>query len=210
MHIRPLAYLAVAVLSLHSLLHARPVDPSRATKLAYDFLQSVQPQGGRNLGILKGEETPTFYVYNREEGAGGFVLVSKDDSRGAILGYSTQGRFVLDSLPEGLRTIFLSWMPASTSAQEARRIDFPQPMKKPITPLLKSKWGQIGYQYNSLTPLFNGSHSPSGCVATAVAQIMYYHQWPPRGKGSHKHFTPQIGTVDFSKHTLHWDQMLAH
>ena len=208
MHIRPLAYVAVAFFSLHSLLHARPVDPSRATKLAYDFLQSVQPQGGRNLGILKGEETPAFYVYNREEGAGGFVLVSKDDSRGAILGYSTQGRFVLDSLPEGLRTIFLSWMPASSSAQEARRIDFPQPMKKPITPLLKSKWGQIGYQYNSLTPLFNGSHSPSGCVATAVAQIMYYHQWPLRGKGSHKHFNPQIGTVDFSKHTYHWDQML--
>ena len=53
-----------------------------------------------------------------------------------------------------------------------------------IEPLLKTIWYQDA-PYNLLTPIYNGDddkmkgkHGATGCVATALAQVMYYHQWP--------------------------------
>jgi len=55
-----------------------------------------------------------------------------------------------------------------------------QPDRKNIEPLLQTAWGQ-GSPYNLLCPVKNGKHCQTGCVATAMAQIMHYHQWPAEG-----------------------------
>ena len=50
-----------------------------------------------------------------------------------------------------------------------------------ITPMLVTKWNQGNVNnptYNQYCPSLNGMYAVTGCVATAVAQIMYYHQWP--------------------------------
>ncbi len=54
-------------------------------------------------------------------------------------------------------------------------------------PLLTSAWHQ-GYPYNALCPMGDGGRCAVGCVATAAAQIMYYHQWPPVGEGSYSYY----------------------
>lgn len=46
-----------------------------------------------------------------------------------------------------------------------------------ISPLLNTKWGQ-GHPYNLLCPTRSGQHCQTGCVATAMAQVMKYHEWP--------------------------------
>lgn len=65
-------------------------------------------------------------------------------------------------------------------------------------PLLQSTWHQ-GAPYNDLTPAGDtscsdpncigpGGHTLVGCVATATAQVMFYHQWPPSGTDSHSYW----------------------
>lgn len=46
-----------------------------------------------------------------------------------------------------------------------------------IGPLLNTKWGQ-GFGYNEFTPLMDCGRAPTGCVATAVAQVMKFHEHP--------------------------------
>ena len=82
-----------------------------------------------------------------------------------------------------------------------------------IGPLLESTWEQ-GNPYNQMCPLGNGGTCVVGCVATAAAQIMRYHQWPPNGEGSHSYFWEgdppvpgQTLTADFSD-AYDWDNIL--
>jgi len=56
-------------------------------------------------------------------------------------------------------------------------------------PLLTTAWHQ-GSPYNDLCPMGDGGRCVVGCVATAAAQIQYYHQWPPQGEGSHTYYWP--------------------
>ena len=56
-----------------------------------------------------------------------------------------------------------------------------------VGPLLTTAWHQ-GSPYNNLCPQGDGGRCVVGCVATAAAQIMYYHQWPPMGQGSHAYY----------------------
>ena len=60
------------------------------------------------------------------------------------------------------------WMGLATMVH-AQRTD--------IAPLLKTQWGQ-GNPYNLQCPVKNGKHCQTGCVATAMAQVMRHHEWP--------------------------------
>lgn len=86
-----------------------------------------------------------------------------------------------------------------------------KPKYKPVSPLLCDiSWDQT-YPYNLMTPCYVGTtHSATGCVATAMAQIMYYHKYPAQGAGQ-KTYKPetlnQTITVDFSKSHYGWDVM---
>jgi hypothetical protein len=58
-----------------------------------------------------------------------------------------------------------------------------------VGPLLSTAWDQF-YPYNMYCPTGDGGQCVVGCVATAMAQIMWYHQWPPAGQGSHSYYWP--------------------
>ena len=52
-----------------------------------------------------------------------------------------------------------------------------------VNPLIQTKWGQ-GFSYNSQTPYlgctnpYNNGYALTGCVATSMAQIMKFHNYP--------------------------------
>ena len=52
--------------------------------------------------------------------------------------------------------------------------------REAITPMVQTQWGQ-GSPYNLLCPTQGGQHCQTGCVATAMAQVMRYHEWPKHG-----------------------------
>ncbi|MDE6576713.1 MAG: C10 family peptidase, partial [Muribaculaceae bacterium] len=71
--------------------------------------------------------------------------------------------------------------------------------------LLKTAdWGQ-GAPYNNLCPTVEGKKAPTGCVATAMAIAMKYHNWPDytRGDVQTDYYFPELG-FDFSKYTIDW------
>lgn len=77
-----------------------------------------------------------------------------------------------------------------------------------VGPLLTSKWGQEN-PYNMYTPRINRQETPTGCTATAQAQVMYYWKYPKRGQGSHSYtwkLNGQTLSANFN-HDYFWNQM---
>lgn len=66
-----------------------------------------------------------------------------------------------------------------------------------VGPLLTTSWHQ-GSPYNDLCPIGDGGRCVVGCVATAAAQIIYFHQWPPAGEGSHSYYWSGDNSCDGS------------
>lgn len=91
---------------------------------------------------------------------------------------------------------------SSVSGRSATRAD---EQIKEISPLTKGiKWGQLS-PYNLQTP----SQYPAGCVATAMATVMKFHEWPQKGVGNHSYTWKNILlSADFSKATYSWGDML--
>jgi hypothetical protein len=82
-----------------------------------------------------------------------------------------------------------------------------------LGPLISTTWGQ-GDPYNLSTPLYNGSRTYTGCVATAAAQIMKYWNYPATGQGSTSYSwyngsTYQTLSADFSASTYDWNSMTS-
>ena len=78
-----------------------------------------------------------------------------------------------------------------------------------ISPMLKTAWDQ-GAPYNDQCPQLDGETTYTGCVATAMAQAMYYHKWPAKGTGT-KSWTWENGQQTLSGSldvTFDWNNML--
>lgn len=80
-----------------------------------------------------------------------------------------------------------------------------------VPPLLRSAWSQSP-RYNNYCPVDNASssgHAVVGCVATAMAQVMKYWQYPAHGTGTNTYYHEQYGLLeaDFENTTYQWDQM---
>lgn len=113
----------------------------------------------------------------------GFVVISKDDAFPAVLGFSDSD-YPEDNLPCGLKW----WMQEVDKSLEVRKTAsdyyFPANIKvAAATNFIKSAWNQMA-PYNNLCPTIDGSTAPTGCVATSMAQIMYYYKYPSAGKGT--------------------------
>lgn len=156
-----------------------------------------------------------FYVFNRGNGDG-FVIISGDEKTTEVLGYSDQGSFNYEVLPDHIK----SWLEGyreeirfikdktvnSAASQSSTHIS------TNVAPLLGNiLWNQDA-PYNNQCPLYApNTRSATGCVATAMAQILYYNRWPEKGNGTHS-YSPSIlyGTelnANFGETYYNWDLM---
>ena len=148
-----------------------------------------------------------YYVFNDKQGKG-FVVVSGDDAMGEILAYGDNGTLdTLNANPgvkfllQAYRERFAQLQQAPVTAQPATRA---MPTYKTVAPLLSCKWNQ-DKPYNKKT-----GYNYTGCVATAIAQVMYYHKWPIQGKGENTYTVRSDNKVkhaDFSKSYYDWANM---
>ena len=152
--------------------------------------------------------TPPYYIYNDRHGRG-FVVVAGDDAMGQVLGYSHIG--TLDTLraSEELKFLLSAYRDAFHQLQRQpgtrATVTTTPPNRKEVAPLLTTAWNQDD-PYNRRT-----GYNYTGCVATAVAQIMYYHRWPERGEGSYSYVVRSDNRtmkVNFSESVYQWDKML--
>ena len=180
-----------------------------------------------------------FYVYNVDNSKG-YVIVAADDVSKPILGYADSGSFDMENAPAQMKvwlTIYRNQImqsiakKASASAEiQAKWQSLLNPTSKnnkvifgtspsgktAVTPLVKVFWNQSP-QYNNLCPYdsVGKGRAVTGCVATAMAQVMKYWNYPTRGKGSNaytptKHTYEGVQTVNFDSTTYLWDSMPAY
>ena len=194
-----LALLSLCVYS-SEYVFARPIDQETSAQIAQQILRGKT--SARSLQHLQLTERPTYYVYNVGNN-GGFALIAKDDTHGAVIGYSDQGTFDLDRMSPELRDLFSildEAHPSQIAKNAARSFDYPPKHSRVVAPLLRSRWNQ-DHPYSLYTPTYKDTdgdeqHAFAGCVAVAMAQLMYYHQWPAQGRGEKYH--PKLGKRDFS------------
>lgn len=153
-----------------------------------------------------------FYVFAYTTGAPGYVVVSADTRLPEVLAYSTTDHFRTDGMPESVRAYFQSFVEKMKNTPESftakRRVRgrlFANSTSPSVEPLL----GGIAFSqrepFNNACPLINGTRAVTGCVATAMAQIMKYHQHPNKMKGSDISYTTSGVTVNWNPSTTTFD-----
>ena len=212
--------LSVILMTLCFISFGKHVGQNDAQKVANNFYESLIGKGGYSLELLldysKQPLYNNFYIFKNDEG---FVIVSADDRTIPILAYSTEGTFESENIPENL-AYWLSGYEQAIQAiideqadpseeivrqwQEMLEGNLPQQKNVVIPELLSTKWDQHA-PYNNLCP----SGTLTGCVATAMAQIMKYWEHPVHGTGSHSYIHPTYGTLsaNFGNTTYDWDNM---
>lgn len=136
---------------------------------------------------------------------GGFVLTCG----GQVIGYSDTGSFYTETAPPAMLDLLEALHESPSTLHESPSTT------PPVQPLLGDiAWNQDS-PYNDLCPKYDMSNScPTGCVATAMAQLMRYHRWPQQGTGAHS-YEPAVMSgntlsADFGATTYQWDAMLPN
>lgn len=184
--IKPLfALLLVGLVATTMQIKATPITRQQAQKNAMIFMQ----ERGKNIAMsslfhapkraAQADDMSPYYVFNVGDNDG-YVIVAGDDCVPAILGYGEEGAIEVDNIPcnmqawlEGYaRQIRLMREKGVSASRAPRRLS----SLPAIDPLLTSQWNQR-YPYYMYCPLdTNGRRCLTGCVATAMAQVLYYHR----------------------------------
>lgn len=163
--------------------------------------------------VIKHEGTPTLYLFT---GAGerGLVVASASSETAPVLGYADSGRFDIGAIPPSMQALlddYSSEIALAEAGQVRTVYAAPTPEREAIEPLCKTQWNQNA-PYNDLTPELGGQHSMTGCVATAMSQVMKVFEWPAQhGEGFVSYMWNAGGqqlSYDLSKSTLDWGAML--
>lgn len=164
-----------------------------------------------------------YYVFANGEDKG-FTIVSGDDRMPEVVGYSAQGTYDPDHLPanyvgfmkayqETVEALLKGDAQVSGGLAEARQWRAERAGTAAVAPLLGGiKWNQSA-PYNNMCPIYSGTkRAVTGCVATAMAQVMMYHQYPEKLKATIKAYNTQTYGFQIpeisSGATYDWDNML--
>ena len=191
---------------LPTIAFAKTVTVERAQKIAETFVnrqadsRSVSAEvslvwNGETNDSRTSNHAPAYYVF--ENSVGGFVIVAGDDVVNPILGYSNEGNFNVDNMPENLKY----WMnelrgginylrennaqPDNETRAAWDNINSGKPASRAVERemlLETAKWNQSA-PFFDMCPQIDGKQTYQGCTPTAVAIVMRYYQWPQAGSG---------------------------
>lgn len=224
--------LSTCLVMLFSFILAITAGPRSKAAIKAAAIKALESSSLRMNSITRGQlkmlqVNKEFVVMGYEDG--GFVIVSKDDLTPEIIGYSTTDfneaiknesfKWYLKAVQATVESIVASGKSYKTIKPDINK--FPAQM----SPLIKSHWGQES-PYNDLCPegTVSGTGSwqgygktgrtVSGCVATAMAQIIYYNRFPARGNGTHSVRVKQANgsyktvAVNYDESIYDYDNML--
>lgn len=216
--------LLFVLIAISTLANANPIGKQEAMKLAMRFLKQKQPttstraKSQRNQLKMVMQCPNAYYVFNNGNGQG-FVITSADDRTDAVLGYAYTGKFDVNNIPVQLKDLLSLYEHEIKTAVRLRLKNLKTTsgtraglsVKRSIHPLIETRWNQ-GAPYNDACPMGVFERTVTGCVATAMAQVMYYHQCP-RGETLDTipgYKSPKIGKVldTLPKTTFDWKNML--
>lgn len=204
---------------------AAPIGLQRATVVAEAFLTAQDAVSGpQRLPVrsrLASSADPQAKYYVFENNTGGFVIVSGDDIAYPILGYSTEAAILASDIPDNVK-VWLDQYAAEIQAAVDSGVVQSESVKRAwsnissysnaavvVSPLILTRWNQSPY-YNDQCPMDNSKNerTVTGCVATAMAQVLKYWEFPIKGNGSHAYsHTHGEQSADFANTTYDWKNM---
>ena len=212
---------------------ANPIDVAQAQSIAKKFCAEAvvknkmrkAPANAKMKLVYKshGKKADNNLLYAFDRGtANGFVVVAGDDRAPQILGYTDTGSFDISNMPENMRWWIQQYEQQMRYLQDnpKARLTSPKRNVNVVAPMLgEIEWNQES-PYNANCPYMSyydedneetvSGKAPTGCVATALAQVMRYHKWPNESKGNISYTTytlKQNITADLNA-TYNWDLML--
>lgn len=205
-------------------LQARHLDPDAAWQRAGSqpgmnkvrgLNSTAKPTLIRTVSSADGQGS--VYMFKTGDAAApGFVLMPSDDCAMPVLAYGDGEIDETTEMPPALREWLNMYAAEIAYAAEHGASAYKAPEEnslEEIAPLLTCKWDQM-YPYNMFTPKFNETENcATGCVATAMAQVMHYHKYPAKGVGSHSYTSTILGedvtlSANFGETEYKWDDML--
>ena len=221
-------------------LQATAVSGNFAKSTAISLFNAFNKTNNASLSLAYAETSANgdtlYYVFNAIT-TKGFIIIAGDDAAHPLIGYSTESEF---HAPDR-RSPFAGWL--VKKKEELLRIKAYGPMPTEavkqewhgnensiakfngqqsqgaalasVTPLLKTTWDQFPF-YNDSCPGSKNALAVTGCVATAMAQIMKYWSFPTKGTGyasycdcGSPNFTTNYGTLhaNFGNTTYNWANM---
>ena len=195
------------------------VSEQEAMEKALSFLSKHTSKSANRLRaavktdhLATGKATPHYYVFDIDQ-QNGFVIVSADDRVPAILGYVDRGSFNSEEIPENMK----AWLEGYAEQMEYLNSHADAPVarvqaeeRNAVAPLLTSTWSQ-GDPYNRLCPMMEDKRCVTGCVATAMAQLLYYHKYPVKtlkGIPAYTTKTNKLYLDSLPVTTFDWEHML--
>lgn len=210
--------------------NAAPVDLSRAQALALTFWNQsgcAARSGSAASDFTEVSSQAGFqnlYIFVNVSGTG-FVVMSADDIAHPVLAYSETSGFDAAALPSNVagwlggydRTIgeavahqAVASVEVSSEWEALASGTVPVPKSTTaVSPLISTSWDQ-GSPYNAQCPGVSYNRAPTGCVATALAQVMKYWSYPSKGMRSHSYtcsYYSQTLSADFGSTTYNWSGM---
>lgn len=179
----------------------------------FPYLKTKSSSIFKDEYLLSGNEA--FYIYTSTSlDKGSFFIVSGDAKLPSILAYSDSCAFDVDNMPPAvkywLQTYVAQLKQNQTFSNEKSQSSGIEYKEGGVAPLLQGiQWGQAN-PYNKLCPMIRDKRAVTGCVATAMAQVMRYYSYPTEGKGTvvYNSTTNNLRiTHDFSKDVFDWRNM---
>lgn len=212
------ALLGAALLSLTNIAaFAAPVTTDQALRAAAGWGQ-LRMDGAQPLSIQEAGAAGAGELFWIQYQPAGWVLMAGDDAANPILGWSPDG-WLGDAKPDALRewtdalaaetrrlrerplaAVHADW--AALTAASRGPVVTPLRTGDRVDPLMTSTWHQ-GSGWNAdcpEDPSGPAGHCYTGCVATALAQVLRYWNWPSSGTGAVSYVLADYGSiaVDFA------------
>lgn len=195
---------------------AAPISPEDALSKAMQSLSQYSTRSLPRYELVKTEKyngKAAVYVFGSQKEEG-FIITPAVDNCVPVLGYGDSNIF-----DENGETApgFAYWISelgrqieyASNAKTNSNTVKISRPERDPIPVLCTTQWNQ-GAPYNDNCPVVRNQTCVTGCVATAMSQVMKYHNWPEIGEGNVSYKGPGSKTLkmNYARTIFKWDDML--
>lgn len=209
-------FLIISLLFAVTNLMAEPIGEKRAREIALEFLAQRMTRSSisdldlewAGNGINATTRTSSnlddslMYIYNSNT-SDSFVIVGGDTNADFVIAYSLDNTFNMENMADATMAILDAWC---RQIEDARKKNTPININRHSTRANNAilyqtaNWSQEE-PYNRETPIINEQRSATGCMATAMSILCYYHKWPNKGVGTTPEYT-YTDSYDEQTHTI--------
>ena len=186
------------------LANAEPITQARALSIATKYISNPKLSNDTpKTRSSQANEQPAYYIFTNPNDKK-FVIISGESKLNELVGYGDKMTENPNDQPPYFKLFLKEYERVVKEVRSKATATTPQrPIKRKVEPLLTCKWSQYD-PFNKYTPLSNGQHTPTGCVATATAQVMFYNKWP---KNRPQDYIASTGDDAKKSATYWWDEM---